>query len=72
MHQLQNFISQKLIKRLQRNFQRVFLYTYTAIQPDLHKTSRSPQLNYARLLYIQENLGEEGVKTLKQDLMSTS
>ncbi len=27
MHQLQNFISQKLKKLFERNFQRVFLYT---------------------------------------------
>jgi hypothetical protein len=30
MHQLQNFISQKICKLFEPNFQRVFLYTYTA------------------------------------------
>ncbi len=30
MHQLQNFTSQKLSKLFERNFQQVFLYTYTA------------------------------------------
>ncbi len=30
MNQLQNFISQKLIKLFERNFQQVFLYTYIA------------------------------------------
>ncbi len=30
-----NFISQKLIKLFERNFQRVFLYTFTASSPNL-------------------------------------
>ncbi len=43
MHQLQNFISQKLIKLFEQNFQRVFLYTCTASSPNLSSLALSQQ-----------------------------
>ncbi len=41
MHQLQNFISQKICKLYEPNFQRVFLYTYTASSVNLSSLALS-------------------------------
>jgi hypothetical protein len=53
MYQLQNFISQKIEKLFEQNFQRVFLYTYTASSANLSSLAffiaKTPLVNYNAL-----------------------